>query len=170
MFKEVVPGNRILNGSCHEGSLVGYARLGEVSACRSCVAVPNMSGLLISTLRNDTYTSHSQQLHPHKTHWGGAHPNMSCVSVVVVYKKCKYHFPSTLLSLIHHSFDMNYQTVGGGYKTKPYQYCFLSLINGIWSLHYKHTTWAQQPLTWGWSPVCEAHPHVMICCAHVVNL
>jgi len=41
---------------------------------------------------------------------------------------------------------------------------------GISFLYNINTTTAQQPLTWGWAPVCGTHPHVMDCCIGVVNL
>jgi len=31
-----------------------------------------------------------------------------------------------------------------------------------------YTTLSQQPLTWWWTPVCGAHPHVRGCCVVVV--
>jgi hypothetical protein len=40
--------------------------------------------------------------------------------------------------------------------------------NGIWFLYNTNTTTVQQPLTWGWAPVCGTYPHVRDCCTVVV--
>jgi hypothetical protein len=46
--------------------------------------------------------------------WGsvcGPHSNVSCVSVVVVHKKCKYHFPITIECFIFEPKDVKILSV-----------------------------------------------------------
>jgi hypothetical protein len=54
----------------------------------------------------------------------------------------------------------------GTITTQHYKYIYIMF--GIWLLYNTNTTTVQQPLTWGWAPVCGTHPHVRDCCTVVV--
>jgi hypothetical protein len=46
----------------------------------------------------------------------------------------------------------------------------ISFLDEIWFIHNTITTITQQPLTWGWAPICGVHPYVRGCWVGVVNL